>query len=73
MMLFDLEDQPYIELNKLLKIKNLVNSGGEAKLRIRDGEASVNGQVETQVRRKLRIGDVVDFDGETVVVEGPGE
>lgn len=69
MVTFQLGEREYIELNKLLKINNLVGSGGEAKLRIRDGEASVNGEVETQVRKKLRAGDRVVFAGEELVVE----
>jgi ribosome-associated protein len=70
MTTFHLQDHDYIELNKLLKIHNLVGSGGEAKQRIREaGEATVNGEVETQVRKKLRIGDRVEFDGVVIVVE----
>lgn len=70
MITFHLKDHDYIELNKLLKIHNLVGSGGEAKQRIREeGEATVNGEVETQVRKKLRIGDRVEFGGVVIVVE----
>lgn len=70
MTTFHLKDHDYIELNKLLKIYNLVASGGEAKQRIREeGEATVNGEVETQVRKKLRIGDQVAFGGVTIMIE----
>lgn len=66
---FALQGREYIELNKLLKIHNLVGSGGEAKVRIREeGEAKVNGEVETQVRKKLRVGDRVEFGGEVILV-----
>ena len=69
MTTFSLNGKEYIELNKLLKIHNLVGSGGEAKLRIREeGEATVNGEVETQVRKKLRAGDRVAFGGETILI-----
>lgn len=68
MTTFQLGDREYIEMNKLLKINNLVGSGGEAKMRIRDGEATVNGEVETQVRKKLRAGDRVEFGGELIEV-----
>ena len=69
-MTFHLKGEEYIELNKLLKIFNLVNSGGEAKLRIREeGEAMVNGEVEIQVRKKLRKGDRVEFAGEVILIE----
>ncbi len=67
---FELQGKEFIELNKLLKIHNLVGSGGEAKVRIRaEGEATVNGEVETQVRKKLRAGDRVEFGGEVIMVE----
>lgn len=70
MTTFHLAGKEYIELNKLLKIHNLVGSGGEAKMRIREeGEATVNGEVETQVRKKLRAGDRVQFGGEVILVE----
>lgn len=68
MTTFHLKQQEYIELNKLLKIKNLVSSGGEAKIRIRSGEAIVNGEVEWQVRKKIKAGDEVNFGGETIQV-----
>lgn len=68
MTTFNLNGADFIELNKLLKINDLVNSGGEAKMRIRDGEALVNGELETRVRRKLRPGDRVEFGGETIEV-----
>ena len=62
----------YIKLQDLLKLGNLVVSGGEAKLRIQDGEVSVNGQVCTMRGKKCRAGDVVELDGQTVEV-GQGQ
>lgn len=53
----------YIKLQDLLKLGNLVVSGGEAKLRIQDGEVSVNGQVCTMRGKKIRPGDDVAFAG----------
>ena len=69
MTTFQLNGKEFIELNKLLKINSLVGSGGEAKMRIREGDAIVNGEVEWQVRKKLREGDQVEFDGEIIVVQ----
>ncbi len=57
------EGEEFIELVKLLKLLDLVNSGGEAKMRIQDGEASLNGVVETRKRKKLYRGDKILFDG----------
>ena len=63
------EGETYIELNNLLKILNLVNSGGEAKLRINDGEAYVNNEQETRKRKKLRKDDVIVFDNTTITIK----
>lgn len=49
----------FIELNKLLKFIGVVNSGAEAGILISDGAISVNNEIESRKRRKLRNGDVV--------------
>lgn len=59
----------YIKLDQLLKLSNLVSTGGEAKLRVLSEEVLVNGEVETRRGRKLRSGDRVELDGEVVVVK----
>jgi ribosome-associated protein len=51
----------FIELDNLLKAANLAANGAQAKLRILAGEIKVNGQVEMRIRRKLRLGDYVEF------------
>lgn len=68
-MEFTLDGQEYIELNRLLKMLSLVGTGGEAKIRISEGEALVNGEMETQVRKKLRAGDVVEFAGDKIEIK----
>jgi ribosome-associated protein len=65
---FTLKKHDFIPLNDLLKILHLVGTGGEANARISAGEAQVNGAVETQKRKKLRTGDVVDFAGTQIVI-----
>ena len=57
----------YIELLQLLKATSIVMSGGEAKLLVDDGLISVNGELESRRRRKLRIGDVVVFDDQVQI------
>ncbi|MBV8233317.1 MAG: RNA-binding S4 domain-containing protein, partial [Planctomycetaceae bacterium] len=37
--------------------------GGEAKSLIAEGRVRVNGQVELRKRRKMAVGDVVEWDG----------
>lgn len=58
----------YIELYKILKRENMAASGGEAKFIISEGMVKVNGEVETRKRRKTVVGDVVECNGERVMV-----
>ena len=58
----------FIKLDALLKFANLVSSGGEAKIRIAEGEVLVNGAPCTMRGKKLRPGDTVSLDGETVKI-----
>lgn len=58
----------YIELFKLLKILNLSSSGGEAKQFIATGDVFVNNQVETRKGYKVREGDIIQFNNETISV-----
>ena len=51
-----------VELYKVLKFEGLVGSGGEAKLVIGNGLVQLNGQVETQKRKKVKSGDVIEFN-----------
>lgn len=57
---YELKDQDYIELIKLLKIMRVSESGGQAKLMVEDGIVYLNGQQESRKRAKLRIGDLVE-------------
>ena len=66
---FELINQEYIELNKLLKLMTWVPSGGEAHLVITSGMVTWNGDVETQKRKKVRKGDVVRFQEYTVEIQ----
>ena len=46
-------DRPFIELNKLLQILHIAQTGGHAKILILNEEVTVNGVIETRVRNKL--------------------
>ncbi len=70
MQTFTLENQEYIELNKLLKLLQLTESGGEANEAIVKARVKVNGVIEIQKRKKLRPGDKVQFSGKTVIIAG---
>jgi len=67
-MEFELIDHEYIQLNQLLKLLGLVESGGEANQRIMDGEVKVNNAVEYQKRKKLRQGDTILFDRKLIKI-----
>jgi ribosome-associated protein len=55
-----------IRLGQLLKLANLVDSGGEVRPLLAEGGVTVNGAVETRRGAQLRPGDVVAL-GETQV------
>ena len=58
----------YIKLQDLLKFAAAVQTGGEAKLAVQEGEVSVNGEVCTMRGKKIRPGDVVAFNGQELTV-----
>lgn len=47
----------YITLAQAVKVVGLADTGGQAKVVIREGEIRVNGEPETRPGRKLRPGD----------------
>lgn len=67
-MEFELIDHEYIQLNQLLKLMGLVDTGGEANQRIVDGEVKVNNAVEYQKRKKLRKGDEILFNRQLITI-----
>ena len=58
----------FIRLQDFLKFTGAVGTGGEAKLAVQCGEASVNGESCTQRGKKLRPGDTVSFRGKAYQV-----
>jgi ribosome-associated protein len=58
-----------IKLDQFLKLMCVVQTGGEAKLLIQNGEVEVNGDVEVRRGRKLVLGDRISVFGEVYVVE----
>ena len=61
-------DDEYIELIQLMKRLGWVGTGGEAKIRIENGEILVNDEVEYRKRRKLKKGFIVQFANEKLEV-----
>lgn len=60
MKTYELKDEEYIELIKLLKIMRISESGGQAKMMVDDGIVFRNGEPEFRKRAKLRSGDVIE-------------
>ena len=59
----------FIKLDQLLKWANLVESGAMAKMIILNGDVKVNGEIETRRGKKIYPGDVVEFNGEKIIME----
>ena len=57
-----------IRLGQLLKLADLVDSGGEARDLLENEEVRVNGEVETRRGRQLRIGDLVTLTDTTLQI-----
>ncbi|MBR3059817.1 MAG: RNA-binding S4 domain-containing protein [Oscillospiraceae bacterium] len=62
-------DTEFIRLDALLKYAGLVQTGGEAKLRIQGGEVKVDGEICTQRGKKLRPGNTAELEGRRLRVE----
>jgi len=58
----------HIQLIQLLKATQMVESGGVAKLVVDEGMVAVNGELEHRKRRKLQVGDVVEFEGQRCTI-----
>lgn len=59
----------FIKLQDLLKFAGAVETGGEAKVLVQEGEVRVNGQVCTMRGKKLYPGDWAELDGRRFMVE----
>ena len=58
----------YIKLGQALKAAGLVDSGVMAKDMILNGEVKVNGETELQRGKKLKDGDIVEFEGNQIKI-----
>jgi len=55
---FELQGE-FVELNQLLKLVGLCDSGGAGKMIVANGDVKVDGQVELRKTCKIRAGQVV--------------
>ena len=66
-MKYELQDE-YIELYKLIKFLDLVDSGADAKMIVADGHVIRNGEQELRKRAKIRKGDLLVIGDVTIEV-----
>lgn len=64
-------DREFIELNQLLKLAGLVDSGGAGKALVASGQVRVDGGVELRKTAKIRAGQTVSLDGAEIRVLAP--
>ncbi|PBJ82442.1 RNA-binding protein [Lysobacteraceae bacterium NML93-0399] len=60
----------HVELNQLLKLAGLCDSGGAGKAIVASGAVRVDGAVELRKTCKIRSGQTVELDGHLVRVVG---
>lgn len=58
----------FIQLDQLLKATGLCGTGGAAHAAVDSGQVLVDGRTETRKRAKLRAGQVVRFENESIVL-----
>jgi len=61
-------DRDHVELNQLLKLSGLCDSGGAGKAMVASGAVTVDGQVELRKTCKIRAGQVVRIGNEEILV-----
>lgn len=61
-------DRDHVELNQLLKLAGVCDSGGAGKALVASGAVSVDGAVELRKTCKIRAGQVVTLDDLQIIV-----
>ena len=70
---FDLDDRhEHVELNQLLKLTGLCDSGGAGKAIVASGAVFVDGQRELRKTCKIHAGQVVEIDDVRIRVKRAG-
>ncbi|WP_427340702.1 RNA-binding S4 domain-containing protein [Caloranaerobacter sp. DY30410] len=60
----------YIKLDQLLKYANVAETGGHAKILIKNGQVKLNGEIILQRGKKVKKGDIIELsNGESYIVE----
>ena len=70
---FDLDTgHEYVELNQLLKLVGIADSGGQGKAIVASGAVTVDGAVELRKTAKIRAGQVVRIDDAEIRIRAVG-
>jgi ribosome-associated protein len=67
-MQFSLDGNEFVALCDLLKLTDIYQSGGHAKVMIAEGLVKVDGETETRKRCKIRVGQIVSAEGVEIEV-----
>lgn len=65
-------DREFIELNQLLKLSGMCDSGGAGKMLVASGSVRVDGKVELRKTCKIRAGQIVTLGDTQIRVEPAG-
>jgi len=65
-------DRDYVELNQLLKLVGLCDSGGAGKMIVASGDVYVDGQQELRKTCKIHAGQIVHLDDVEIHVIAAG-
>ena len=63
-------DRDHVELNQLLKLVGLADSGGQGKAIVASGDVTVDGVVELRKTAKIRAGQIVRVGDAEIRVRG---
>ena len=65
------ENEEYITLNVLLKITDIIQTGGAAKFYLSENVVYVNDEKENRRGRKLYPGDIVKAENRVFIIQKP--
>lgn len=70
MLEFNLNGREFVQLKDLLKLMNLCETGGIAMIAVSNGLVKVDGNIELRKRCKIRTGQIVEFEGQKILIKG---
>ena len=63
----------FIQLQNVLKILNIIYSGGESKIYLIENDVLVNGEVERRRGRKLYPGDILQINNTNYLIKNENQ